>query len=144
MVGQNLITARQPSTVMSAPRVPSAVQQPSSGSGDRQQTIVGKTQQPQPSPVVTQAPSKPVSKPVVKDPFPWLMENDDDKDTKPVVSQISSKPSVPKVVVRLFSLVDCPFEGSRVSGQFHASKDLRWNLFLAIVRHLLFYIWIVK
>lgn len=105
MVGQNLITARQPSAVSSAPRVTSAAQQPSSGSGDRQQTV-GKTQQPQPSPVVTQAPPKPVTKPVVKDPFPWLMENDDDKDTKPVVSQINSKPALPKVMSeRLFAVI---------------------------------------
>jgi hypothetical protein len=105
MVGQNLITARQPSAITSAPRVPSAVQQPPSGSGDRQQTIGNKPQQPQPSPVVKQAPAKPLTKPVAKDTFPWLMENDDDKEQKPVVTQISSKPALAKVSELLLTVI---------------------------------------
>ena len=101
MVGQNLTTTRQPSTVTPVPRATTSTNQvPPSGSGDRPQPII-KTQPPQPSPVVAPSPSKPISKPASRDTFPWLMETDDfkEKEQKPIVTQIGSKPLPAKVIL---------------------------------------------
>ena len=103
-VGQNLLTSRQPSartqpvtSVTVSPRKvhhPSQQQQQQGGADDWQQTIS-----------VLQTPghahpsTKPLTKQLSKDLFPWLSEPDQN-NAQPVLPQIAHKPSQIKVCLQ--------------------------------------------